>query len=201
MRKPKDYYSILGVKVEATLEQIKSAYRRLARQFHPDVKDTSDIERFREIQEAYDVLSDGEKRRAYDLTAGSEIPVMHGSSAVPFAEVWPEPMPTTLRPQRRRARARVLENNAEIVLSPEEARRGGMLSFEVRIGETCPACEGTGQGFMVWCWDCDGTGELRRYRRIRFDIPPGVEHGDVVTTTLGPGQGTLKARVLISQVR
>ncbi|MGH9463462.1 MAG: DnaJ domain-containing protein [Vicinamibacteria bacterium] len=201
MRKRKNYYSILGVDVGATLEQIKSSYRRLARKFHPDVKDTSDVARFREIQEAFDVLSDGEKRWAYDLAVGSEIPVTYGPDAAPFAEVWPEPMPTTVRPQSRRARARVLENDAEIVLSPEEARQGGTLSFEVRIGEACPACEGTGQGFMVWCWDCDGTGELRRYRRIRFDIPPGVEHGDIVRTTLGPGQRTLKARVLISQVR
>ena len=199
MRKPKNYYSILGVDVEATLEQIKTSYRRLARKFHPDVKDTSDIERFREIQEAYDVLSDGEKRRAYDLTAGTEIPIHYGPGSNPFEEVWPDLVPNATRSRRRRSR--VLENDAEIVLSPEEARRGGALSFEVRLGETCPACDGTGRGFMIWCWDCDGTGELRRYRRIRFDIPPGVEHGDVVTTTLGPGQGPLKARVLISQVR
>ena len=200
MREPKDYYRILGVETEATLEEIKSSYRRLVRQFHPDVTDTSDIDQFREIQAAYEVLSDREKRRAYDQTAGSEIPITYGPASVPFAEVWPEPMPAAARPRRRRARARALENDAEIVLSPEEARQGGALSFEVRIGETCPACEGTGQGFMIWCWDCDGTGELRRYRRIRFDIPPGVEHGDVVSTKLGPGQGTLKARVLISQV-
>ena len=198
-RKPKNYYSILGVEIEATLEEIKSSYRRLAKQFHPDVTDTSDIERFRGIQEAYEILSDHQKRRAYDLTAGSEIPITYGTAAVPFAEVWPEPMPAAARP-RRRARATLTETDAEIVLSPEEAREGGTLSFEVRIGETCGACQGTGQGFTVWCWDCDGTGELRRYRRVRFSIPPGVEHGDTVSTSLGAGKGSLKARVLISQV-
>jgi molecular chaperone DnaJ len=199
MRKPKDYYSILGIQVEATLEQIKSAYRRLARQFHPDMKDTSDIERFREIQEAYEVLSDGEKRRAYDLTAGTEIPISYGSGSAPFEEVWPDSMPygTRSRPKR----SRVLEKNAEIVISPEEARQGGILSFEAKVVEPCPACDGTGQGFMAWCWDCDGTGELLRYQRVRFSIPPGVEHGDTLTAALGPGQGKIKARVLISQVR
>ena len=200
MRKPKNYYLILGVEIEATLEDIKSSYRRLAKQFHPDMTDTSDIERFRDIQEAYEVLSDGERRHAYDLTAGREIPVTHGSVSDPFAEVWPEPMPAAARPRRRRPRAGTLETDAEIVLSPEEARQGGTLSFEVRVGETCAACDGTGRGFTVWCWDCDGTGELRRYRRIRFSIPAGVEHGDMVSTSLGPGKGTLKARVLISQV-
>ena len=200
MRKPKNYYLILGVEIEATLEDIKSSYRRLAKQFHPDMTDTSDIERFRDIQEAYEVLSDGERRHAYDLTAGREIPVTHGSVSDPFAEVWPEPMPAAARPRRRRPRVGALENDAEIVLSPEEARQGGPLSFEVRIAEKCDACEGTGRGFTVWCWDCDGTGELRRYRRIRFSIPPGVEHGDTVSTSLGPGQGTLKARVVVSQV-
>lgn len=200
MREPKNYYLILGVEVEATLEDIKTSYRRLARQFHPDVTDTSDIERFRAIQEAYEVLSDQEKRRAYDLNAGGEIPITYEPASAPFAEVWPEPMPTAARPRRRRPRMGASEDDAEIVLSPEEARQGGPLSFEVRIAETCGACEGTGRGFTVWCWDCDGTGELRRYRRIRFSIPPGVEHGDMVSTSLGPGQGTLKARVLISQV-
>jgi len=199
MRRPKNYYSILGVKAEATREQIKSAYRRLARQFHPDMKDTSNVERFREIQEAYDVLSDREKRQAYDLTAGADVPISFGSGVEPFEEVWPDVVPHATRPRRKRSR--VLEMDAEVVISPEEARQGGILSFETKIAEVCPACDGTGQGFMSWCWDCDGTGEIVRYQRVRFSIPPGVEHGDTLTAALGPGQGKIKARVLISQVR
>lgn len=199
MGRPKDYYAILGVAIGATLDEIKSAYRRLARQFHPDIQDTSNIERFRDVQEAYEVLSDRDKRRAYDLSAGAEIPISFGPGVEPFEEVWPGSTPSRTRSHRKRSR--VLEKNAEIVISPEEARQGGILSFEAKVVEACPACEGTGQGFINWCWDCDGSGELLRYQRVRFSIPPGVEHGDTLTAALGPGQGKIKARVLISQVR
>ena len=200
MRKPKNYYSILGVSPETSLEEIKRSYRRLARRFHPDMKETSDAARFRDIQEAYEVLCSPEKRRAYDLTSSSEIPITYGSPSAPFAEAWFEPGPSAARPRWRR-RSRVLDTDAEIVVTPEEARHGGTLSFEVRVGEICDACRGTGQGFMLWCWDCDGTGEVRRYRRVLFSIPPGVEHGATLSASVGPGQGELRARVLISQRR
>src|SRR5579863_5304159 len=68
----RDYYKILGVERSAAAEQIKTAYRRLARKFHPDVSKEPNAEaRFKEVQEAYEVLKDPEKRAAYDQL-GSE---------------------------------------------------------------------------------------------------------------------------------
>ncbi len=198
MSTPKNYYVILGVTAAASLEDIKSAYRGLARQFHPDVEGTADVERFRDIQEAYEILASPHKKRAYDLTFGVEIPVAYGGEAGSVTELWLEPLSTPKRPRWGR-RSRATDSVAEIVLSPEEARQGGTLSFEVRVGEDCDACEGTGQGFMVWCWDCDGTGEVKRYRRVGFSIPAGVEHGATLSTSLGPGLRDLRARVFISQ--
>jgi molecular chaperone DnaJ len=198
MSQPKNYYVILGVTAVASLEEIKSAYRQLARQFHPDVERTADVERFRNIQEAYETLASPDRRRAYDLTFGVEIPVTYGGGAGPVTESWFEPVSTPKRPRWGR-RSRAVNSAAEIMLSPDEARQGGTLSFEVRVGEDCDACEGTGQGFMVWCWDCDGTGEVKRYRRVSFSIPAGVEHGALLSTSLGPGLRELRARVLISQ--
>jgi curved DNA-binding protein CbpA len=68
----KDYYALLGVDPDATMEQIKKAYRRLAKQYHPDVNNSSDAaERFREITEAYDTLTDPDRRRRYDQLHGT----------------------------------------------------------------------------------------------------------------------------------
>ena len=68
----KDYYNLLGVQPDATLAQIKTAYRRLAKQYHPDVNNSPDAaERFREITEAYDTLADPDRRRRYDRLHGT----------------------------------------------------------------------------------------------------------------------------------
>ena len=126
MSRSKNYYVILGVTAAASLEELKSAYRRLARQFHPDVAGTAEVEQFRDIQEAYETLASLDKRRAYDLTCGVDI--SYGGGAGSVAEPRFEPLST---PKRRRwgRRSRAVDSVAEIMLSPEEARQGGTLSF------------------------------------------------------------------------
>uniref|UniRef100_UPI00406DB558 Chaperone protein DnaJ 2 n=1 Tax=Thermus thermophilus TaxID=274 RepID=UPI00406DB558 len=75
MAAKKDYYAILGVPRNATQEEIKRAYKRLARQYHPDVNKSPEAEeKFKEINEAYAVLSDPEKRRIYDTYGTTEAP-------------------------------------------------------------------------------------------------------------------------------
>lgn len=188
----KNYYAILGVRPGASPDDVKTAYRKLARRYHPDMEDTADATRFREIQEAYETLMNPERRRAYDLTVGERIPVSFGDAVVP--EAWFEPVTSRGAAPRPRFRS-----GPEIVLSPDEARRGGTLSFEVRVEEDCEACDGTGRGFMIWCWDCRGGGKVTRYRMVSFLIPPGVEHGATLSSPLGPGKDFVRARVLIAQ--
>src|ERR671939_1630237 len=83
--KTRDYYEVLGVSRGATEEQIKTAYRKLARKFHPDLNpgDKAAEERFKELQEAYDVLSDAEKRKLYDQYGENWRAVQQGGAAPP----------------------------------------------------------------------------------------------------------------------
>ena len=82
-----DYYSLLKIRRDATQDEVKRAYRRLARELHPDVNpDPETQERFKEITQAYEVLSDTEKRRMYDM--GVDPFAATGSGAGPFGPGW-----------------------------------------------------------------------------------------------------------------
>lgn len=188
----KDFYAVLGVPERASRGEIKGAYRRLAKQHHPDVR-TGDPERFREIQEAYEILSDPGRRGSYDLRRGDSVPVHHGA----YSESLWEPPPFREVHTWRAGTPRARPSAMEIRLTPEEAIRGADVSFELGLEESCPGCGGTGQGFFLWCLECGGTGLARRYRLIRFRIPPGVQHGAVVSSVPGPDLRTFQARISI----
>ncbi|RMG66397.1 MAG: J domain-containing protein [Calditrichaeota bacterium] len=177
----KDYYEILGIGREATLEEIKQAYRNLVRLYHPDMGDTADVEKFLEVQEAFEVLSDEEKRAAYNrkleeksrpvssfrsswenILSDLEYILFH-EQAVRRSQVTAE----TTRPEYFTEP----DLAVEITLTPEEARTGGNIPLEVPVRRVCPYCKGTGVLFPFTCFNCLGSGSVGATRTVNIRIP------------------------------
>ena len=174
MSSKRDYYEVLGVGRSATQEEIKKAYRRLARQYHPDVSNASDAEaRFKEINEAYEVLSDSEKRVTYDRF-GHAGPGLGGFGfdfgfRDPF-EIFEEVFGQGFgfRTSTRRGPRRGADLRYDLHLTFEEAVFGQEKEIEVTRHEVCPECEGSGAEpgtSPVRCSECNGTGQVRRVQR------------------------------------
>src|SRR6185312_4826338 len=161
----KDYYEVLGVNKTATEDEIRKAYRTLARKHHPDVNpgDKSADEKFKEINEAYEVLSDQDKRKRYDQLganwkAGSDFTAAGGQgSAGDFSDFF-----ESLFGRRRGARGgagfrmRGNDVDAEITLNLEEAHRGTKRSISFEGTEICPTCGGSGTKDGKTCPTCHG---------------------------------------------
>src|SRR5262249_38251285 len=169
MEKPKDYYLILGVSRDASTATIKRAYRRLAKQFHPDKGLEATTEAFRDVQAAYETLADAEQRRRYDE---SLVRVENRFSALSWSFVRSPAAGDLRRPVRPGSLS------GEILLTPKEAAAGGVLPLDVPLLTTCPSCEGTG-GFVFDCARCDGEGKVERRFPVPVRIPQGVREGTV----------------------
>lgn len=203
----KDYYETLGVPRDATEDQIKQAYRRLARKYHPDVNpgDKSAEERFKEINEAYEVLSDPEKRKKYDALgadwkAGADFTPPPGTYAFDLGELFggggrvggfSDFFHVLFGGGPRggtgfRFSARGADVESEITLTLEEAHRGASRTVTVPLEEDCPACGGTGTREKKSCTACGGSGASMRIERFTVNIPPGARDGSVIRV---PGRG------------
>lgn len=164
MRKP-DYYEVLGVSRDASPEEIKKAYRQLARQYHPDVnkEDPEAEEKFKLINEAYQVLSDPEARALYDRF-GHEVPT--GASSDPFETVeglfqmfFGGGLGTATRGAVDGADRRV-----DLTLTLEEVLHGVEREIEVERLRICPRCRGLGAEpgtSPERCPECHGSGRVR----------------------------------------
>lgn len=177
-----DHYAILGVTRDASAEDIKRSYRRLAREHHPDANqgDAASEERFKEVTHAYEVLSDPQKRRNYDMfgdeRAGAAGFSDFGGISDLFSTFFGGVSGTT-----RRGPARGADLLTEIVLTLEEAAVDSEREVEITALAECSDCGGTGAApgtTPVDCPDCGGTGELRQVRRTML--------GNVMTATTCP---------------
>ena len=164
-----DYYALLGIARDASPEDIKRAYRGKAREHHPDISDDHDAEdRFKAVNEAYEVLSDPQKREMYDRY-GSADPRATGFGD-PFggAGVGADDIFSMFfgggfnggRPAAPQTHGR--DMGAQVVITLEEAASGVDKEITYTRDATCPVCDGTGAeegGSVVTCPDCGGTGQ------------------------------------------
>ena len=170
-----DYYKALGVSRNAKTDEIKKAYRRLARRYHPDVNpgDQDAEEQFKLISEAFEVLSDPKKREVYDrLGYYSEQAAAAGASfdfsnfgAANFRDIFSEIF-SSVRGQSvpRRQPTRGADIEYALSLTFEEAMRGLATSLEVERSEACATCHGKGEmvGETITCPTCNGSGQQPR---------------------------------------
>ncbi|HXX38162.1 MAG TPA: molecular chaperone DnaJ [bacterium] len=166
-----DYYEILGVPRTATQEEIKRAFRQLARAHHPDVnQDPRADERFKLINEAYQVLGDAERRAQYDhggVNGGTFAPF----GGTPFDDIFDMFFGQSRAREGSQGPERGSDLRATLKITLEEAARGAEKPMTITREETCAACFGTGAekgSAPEPCSACKGTGQVRYSRRTPF---------------------------------
>ncbi len=212
----KDYYSVLGVPKNAAEKDIKSAYRKLARKWHPDAnpKNTKEAEeKFKEISEAYEVLGDPEKRKKYDVLGpdwqqaarqaeqqrryrtnvnGEEFEFDLGGQGAPsgfsdFFDVFFSGIGRRQTAQAGRAMARRGQDlETTIELTLRDIFEGGTKAVSLQIEDICPRCHGTGTAGGQLCPQCHGTGRILLNKRFEVTIPRGIGEGQRIRLA---GQG------------
>ncbi|TDD32594.1 molecular chaperone DnaJ [Actinomadura sp. KC06] len=170
-----DYYATLGVRRDASADEVKRAYRRLARELHPDVNpDPETQDRFKEITQAYEVLSDPKKREMYDLGADPFAPGGgagaggFGGAGFPFSDIMDAffGTATSRGPRTRARRGRNATLPVELVLS--ETAFGTTRELSIDTAVVCTGCEGSGCApgtHPDTCETCHGRGEVQQVQR------------------------------------
>ena len=224
--KYKDYYEILGVKRDAKESEIKSAYRKLARKYHPDVnKDKSAVEKFKDINEAYEVLSDKDKRARYDALGSNW---QNGAGFTPppgfesygfnpgggsytystgdfgdlggfsdfFNSIFGDLMGggnaynrSTKRqsssffndfadstPRQRQTASEKLDIEQTLNLTAKDLMNTSPIKIKTSTVEKCSKCRGGGSS----CYECGGTGIVKKERTLSVKIPKGIKEGQKI---------------------
>ena len=215
---PRNHYIVLGIDRGADPSQIKRAYRNAIKRYHPDMGGGSNSsQKFIEAREAYEVLSDIDKRRAYDTELNRHvIPIRAAEpdrAVTPPSSLWDEtraqrsildaffeglvPGPYHNFPSRSGNKDLYME----IVLSPEEARQGGVFPVTVPVIAPCPECRQDRWRYGQYCQTCRGCEAVQATREFSLVIPPDTRHGMTAEISMA-GIGLNEVNLIIDvQVR
>lgn len=217
----KDYYAVLGVPKGAAEKDIKSAYRKLARKWHPDANPENPKaaeEKFKEISEAYEVLSDPEKRRKYDALGSDwqraarqaeqqrqyrtrfdedtfDFGGMGGNSAGPtgFSDFFDMFFSGIGRRQTTQQHTTFQQRGQDlettIELSLRDVYDGGKKAVSLQVEDVCPRCHGTGTESGRLCSQCSGTGRVIVTKKFEVTIPKGIGDGQRIRLASQGGVG------------
>ena len=206
-----DYYELLGLKRNASEKEIKAAYRKLARKWHPDLHTVTEKEKaeekFKRINEAYEVLKDPEKRSRYDRLGskwkdGQDFQAQPDMDGVRYSSVngfesggyevfdggFSDFFNTffggraagsdyTGRTATQRGTVRGKDVESKISLSLEEAYQGVVRSLKISGQSVCPVCGGEGTRGRSFCPNCSGTGAVPDEKILDVKVPAGVKEG------------------------
>lgn len=208
----KDYYNILGVPENAVATDIKKAYREKAKKYHPDANpgDTVAENKFKAVSEAYDILSNADKRRKYDQLrryghahGGNDWFSFDSHNFHRQSQGWPfDDFQTTSGPgfsftdilrelfgfdgmargyqEPSKPAAPKIKPHAEIQITLEEAVLGVKKLVQISTKESCSRCLGNGLFMGRTCATCHGKGNLTVKKRIKLTIPAGIEDGHIL---------------------
>lgn len=178
----KDYYEVLGVEKTASADEIKSAFRKLAKKYHPDVsKEENAAEKFKEAQEAYAVLSDPEKRKQYDQFGhnafnnnGSGFSGFEGFDFGNMSDIFDDLFGgmgfSSSRSRTKKTNSPRKGNDIlyRMTIDFDEAVFGTKKDIKIDIEENCPKCDGTGGFNQKICSECHGSGTATQEQRTIF---------------------------------
>ena len=203
-----DHYTLLGLGRDASLDEIKKAYRQLAMRHHPDrtQNNPQDTEIFKAVAVAFATLSNPERRAEYDrLLAAAErratktrarrtrtITSDPRQQNTPFGDILEEFFQGWDRGPLERD-DRVLE----ITLTSQEAKMGVTVPVDIPWKEQCPLCQGSGLAPFSICSGCRGSGYTHGSRRLTLNIPSGVASGTTQRLCLANNHLTIVVRVKV----
>jgi molecular chaperone DnaJ len=215
----RDYYQLLGVSRSASQDDIRKAYRKLARKYHPDINpgNKEAENRFKEISVAHDVLSDPEKRKLYDEFGEAGLAAGFDANRARSYRQWQQQSPRGTSASHefsmddlgdlfgglggifggaRKSRtgpARGQDVEAAMDIDFLDAVRGFQTSITLNRAVTCETCRGRGTkpGSGATCPSCGGAGRVQRSETIHVNIPPGAETGKRIRLS-GRGEAGLR---------